>query len=416
MGKEVVAAYTQVDKDLLHLNYADEVICIGKQSYLTPDNLIMAARVTNCDGVHPGYGLLSEDADFAELVTENDLTFIGPTADQIRQLGDKSAARDLLATCGLRPIPGSEGAIESVNEALSCAKEIGYPLVIKASFGGGGRGIRLIHQESELRAAFQEAKSEADSNFGRDELYIEKYLPNARHVEVQLMGDGQGSAVHLGTRDCSVQRRHQKIVEEAPAPGIDKGKLDLLARKSADAFASLKYQNAATLEFLYQDGEFYFMEANTRLQVEHPVSEMIAGVDLVQAQLLVTDSGQLPWTQEEIQLQGHSIECRINAEDEAFRPSPGLVVRYEVPGGNGVRVDSHLYAGYEVPHQYDSLIAKLITHGSTRDEAMMRMKRALKELRIEGIETGMPLLDKILDDQNFRQAVHTTQLMKHVVS
>ncbi|MBP17733.1 MAG: acetyl-CoA carboxylase biotin carboxylase subunit [Gammaproteobacteria bacterium] len=413
-GREVVAVYTKVDKHLRHLELADDIICIGKHSYLSPADLIMAAKLTGCDAVHPGYGLLSEDADFARQVVDNDMVFIGPEADQIEQLGNKAAARKIMADAGLNPIPGS-GSIADLDEAMECASDIGYPLLLKASFGGGGRGIRPVQGEGGLAQAFAEARSEAHANFGHGDLYLEKYFENARHVEVQILGDGKGNCIHLGTRDCSVQRRHQKLLEEAPAPGIDAEELAALANGSVMALSKLKYRNAATLEFLYQGGRFFFLEINTRLQVEHPVTEMITGVDIVKAQLSIADCGDLPISQEEISMQGCSIECRINAEDEAFRPSPGLITKYEVPGGFGVRVDSHLYPWYEVPHQYDSLVAKLIVHGADRKEAINRMRRALREFRIEGIETGIPLLNTILSNQAFVQGQYSTQLLRDVI-
>ena len=411
MGKEVVAAYSQVDKNLRHLDLADDIVCIGKQSYLNPNDLIMAAKTTGCDGIHPGYGLLSENEEFARLAVENGLEFVGPSAELLKKLGDKSTARQLVATEGLVPIPGSEDVLSSLEVAVECASTIGYPMVLKASYGGGGRGIRLIHDERELRSLYAEAKAEAQVNFGKDDLYLEKYLGNARHIEVQILGDGRGGAIHLGTRDCSIQRRHQKVVEEAPAPGIDQRQLDEIANLGARTLGALKYKNAATLEFLYEDGAFYFLEINTRLQVEHPVTEMITGIDIVKAQLAIADTGQLPFTQEDVVFRGCSLECRINAEDQDFQPSPGLVTDFVAPGGNGVRVDTHLYPGYVVPHQYDSLIAKLIVHGQSRDETLAKMRQALREIKVEGIETGIPLLSRILEIPDFVQATYNAQLL-----
>ncbi|MEO2177380.1 MAG: acetyl-CoA carboxylase biotin carboxylase subunit [bacterium] len=416
MGIEAIAAYTQVDKDLLHLQFADDTVCVDRSSYLCPENMVMAATTMNCDAIHPGYGLLSEDVEFAEMVVKNGLVFVGAKPEHLRALGDKSKARQVMASNGLQAIPGSSNSVLNLQEAVESARDIGYPLVIKATFGGGGRGIRLIHNESELVGVYSEARSEANVNFGRDELYLEKYLADARHIEVQVLGDGRGTVVHLGTRDCSIQRRHQKIIEEAPAPGIDSKSLDALANSAASALTRLDYQNAATLEFLYQDGEFYFMEINTRLQVEHPVTEMVAGVDIVQAQLSIADSGELPLTQEDVKIEGYSIECRINAEDANFNPSPGLVVRYDAPGGHGVRVDSHVYAGYLVPHHYDSLLAKLVVHGKNRNEAIARMRRALSEFRIEGIATGIPLLQEILASTDFLNGTYNTQTAAGIVS
>lgn len=411
MGKECVAGYTQVDSKLMHIGLADDSICIGKQSYLQIDDIITAAKITDCDAIHPGYGFLSENAEFAEKVEANNLVFIGPTPDQIKRLENKATVRQLMSDCGLKVIPGSHANISNLDEALAASEEIGFPLLMKAAFGGGGRGIRLVKDAISIGALWAEAEHEAELNFGRSEIYLEKFLGRARHIEIQLLGDGNGNVIHLGSRDCSIQKRHQKIIEEAPAPGIDSGKLDNLAKDSVSVLSGMDYRSAATLEFLFQDGEFYFLEINARLQVEHPVTEFIADVDIVKAQLSIADTHELPWLQSEIELKGCSIECRINAEDAEFRPSPGTIHKFDPPGGNGVRVDSHIYAGYQVPHHYDSLLAKLIVRGVDRNEALAKMQRALEEFRIEGVETGIPLLKKIVRSQSFIRCEYTTQML-----
>ncbi|MBV1878651.1 MAG: ATP-grasp domain-containing protein [Pseudomonadales bacterium] len=412
MGKEVVAAYCQVDKHLRHLALADKTICIGQDSYLQPIELITAAKVTGCDAIHPGYGLLSEDAQFARLAFENGLAFIGPSADLILKLGDKLLAREALAKYGLKPISGSKQRLFTPLEAVNAASAVGYPCLLKAVFGGGGRGIRRIDSKLELLAVFAEAQQEAKASFGQQDLYIEKYLHNARHIEVQILGDGKGEVVHLGSRDCSVQRRHQKLIEEAPAPAIDAAMLEQIACQAGRAMAGLNYKNAATVEFLYAAEEFYFMEVNPRIQVEHPVTEMLTGIDIVKAQIAIADTGKIPITQADVALRGCSIEVRINAESDKFHASPGKVTKYEPPGGFGVRVDSHLYAGYVVPHQYDSLLAKLIVWAPTRPEALAKMRCSLAEFRLEGIETSIPVLKRILADRCFERGEYNTQLVK----
>ncbi len=411
MGKQCVAPYTKVDSELRHLDLADSKICIGERSYMQIDDLISAAKLTGCDGIHPGYGLLSENADFAEKVEENNLKFIGPKPDQLRLLENKAKVRQVMADLGLQIIPGAESNVDDIETAKTLAKEITYPIVIKASFGGGGRGIRIIHREGELKDAYQEAAQEAAVIFGNSDLYMEKYFNNARHIEIQVLGDGKGKVIHLGSRDCSVQRRNQKLVEEAPAPNIDTIKLDELAMKSVSALSKLNYRSAATLEFLYQDDEFYFMEINPRLQVEHPVTEQVTGFDIVKAQLLIADTDELPWEQSQISLKGSAIECRINAEDACFKPSPGEITKIKTPSGNGIRLDSHIYAGYNVPHHYDSLLAKLIVLGSTRQEAVAKMQRALGEFDIQGIDTSISVLQEIVKDPDFVAGQYTTQIL-----
>ncbi|MFT7687169.1 MAG: acetyl-CoA carboxylase biotin carboxylase subunit [Candidatus Azotimanducaceae bacterium] len=411
MGKQCVAAYTKVDADLRHVSLADENICISRKDYLNADSLITAAKLTGCDSIHPGYGFLSENAEFAEKVEANGLVFIGPKHTHISELGDKASARQLMSSCGLSPLTGSVGSLKSLEEAKSLAADIGYPVLLKAAFGGGGRGIRLLESEEHFDNVYFEATSEAETNFGRGELYLEKYLSRARHIEIQILGDGKGEVIHLGSRDCSVQRRHQKIVEEAPAYKIDASLLEELAQKVVSAMSGLQYQSAATLEFLYQDNVFYFLEINTRIQVEHPITEMIYGVDLVKAQLLIADTEKLPYLQSDLSPRGCAIECRVNAEDANFRPSPGLVTRFDPPGGNGVRVDSHVYTGYRVPHYYDSLLAKLIVHGVDREDAIGKMQRALVEFKIEGIDTGLEKLLDICTSPEFVLGNYDTQLL-----
>jgi len=408
MDKQCVAGYTQVDSALIHIGLADDSICIGKKSYLQMNDIITAAKLTNCDSIHPGYGFLSENAAFAVKVEANNLAFIGPKPDQIKRLENKASVRQLMADCGLKVIPGSHARIANLDEALKASEEIGFPLLMKAAFGGGGRGIRLVKDAGKLSALWAEAEQEAEASFGRSEIYLEKFLDHARHIEIQLLGDGKGKMIHLGSRDCSIQKRHQKIIEEAPAPGIAPEKLNRLAQDSISALSGMHYRSAATLEFLYQDGEFYFLEVNARLQVEHPVTELITDADIVKAQLFIADTQALPWMQSDIELKGCSIECRINAEDAAFRPSPGMIQKFDPPGGNGVRVDSHIYAGYRVPHHYDSLLAKLIVRGVDRKEAIAKMIRALAEFRIEGVETSIPVLKEILQSKSFSRGEYTT--------
>ena len=411
MGKKCVAAYAKVDSKQRHISLADDKICISHHDYLQIDNMISAAKITGCDAIHPGYGLLSENAEFAQKAESNGLVFIGPKPDHIKKLGDKASVRQLMSSYGLSPLPGSVGSLGSLVEAKSLAKEIGYPVLLKAAYGGGGRGIRMLKSEESFDDTYFEAVSEAQVNFGRGELYLEKYLSQARHIEIQVLGDGRGNVIHLGSRDCSIQRRHQKIIEEAPAPKIDAIKLENLAQNAVRAMSDLQYQSAATLEFLYQDDVFYFLEINTRIQVEHPITEMIYGVDLVKAQLSIADTQKLPYEQSDLRPRGCAIECRVNAEDANFLPCPGLVTRFDPPGGNGVRVDSHVYTGYEVPHYYDSLLAKLIVHGVDRPDAIVKMQRALAEFQIDGIETGIDKLSDICRSSDFVLGNYNTQLL-----
>ena len=409
LGIKTVAVHSSADKDLMHVRLADESVCIGPasaaQSYLHVPAIISATEVTDAVAIHPGYGFLSENADFAEQVERSGFTFIGPRAETIRIMGDKVSAIEEMKKAGVPTVPGSDGPLDDNNErTLSIAREIGYPVIIKAAAGGGGRGMRVVHEESALLKAIYVTKSEAKAAFGNDTVYLEKFLQNPRHVEIQVIGDGQGNAVYLGDRDCSMQRRHQKVVEEAPAPGIPDDVRKEVMETCVRACELMKYRGAGTMEFLYEDERFYFIEMNTRVQVEHPVTEMVTGIDIVKEQLLIASGQPLSVKQEDIQVKGHSFECRINAEDpKNFMPSPGKIDLFHAPGGNGIRVDSHIYSGYTVPPFYDSLIAKLISFGSTREEALLRMQNALDEILIDGIKTNIALHKDILRDKNFQR-------------
>ena len=400
-GIEVVSVYTPADENLRHLELSDETVCIGRGSYMDVGQLLAAATTRGCDAVHPGYGFLSEHAAFAHETEDAGLTFVGPTAEQIGAMGNKSGARRLLADRGVPVLPGSTDPVHDLDSAREIAARIGYPLLLKASHGGGGRGIQLVLSESDLDRAFTETTSQALTFFGDAELYVEKFLDRARHIELQIAGDGYGQVISLGARDCSVQRRNQKIVEEAPPPGIEASKISALEEVCCAALGELNYRNLGTLEFLYQDGEFYFIEMNTRIQVEHPVTEAITGIDLVSLQLEIASNVELVLDQSNVVTSGHAIECRINAEDEQYRPSPGLVSELRLPGGPGVRMDSHLYQGYRVPHDYDSLIGKLICVGTDRSEALARMSGALRETKIGPIATNLDLHKKIMSDPAF---------------
>ncbi|MDR6233816.1 acetyl-CoA carboxylase biotin carboxylase subunit [Pseudomonas oryzihabitans] len=409
LGIKTVAVHSTADRELMHLSLADESVCIGPapspQSYLNIPAIISAAEVTGATAIHPGYGFLAENADFAEQVEQSGFAFVGPTADVIRLMGDKVSAKNAMKQAGVPTVPGSDGALpDDEAECLRIGREVGYPVIIKAAGGGGGRGMRVVEDEAELIKSIKLTQTEAGAAFGNSMVYMEKFLGNPRHVEVQVLSDGQGNAVHLYDRDCSLQRRHQKVIEEAPAPQIDeKAREEVLAR-CVKACIDIGYRGAGTFEFLYEDGRFYFIEMNTRVQVEHPVTEMITGVDIVKEMLSIAAGNKLSIKQEDIKITGHAIECRINAEDpKTFMPSPGLVKHYHAPGGNGVRVDSHLYSGYKVPPNYDSLIAKLITWGKTRDEAMARMRNALDELIVDGIKTNADLHRMLTRDQAFGQ-------------
>ncbi|TNE70476.1 MAG: acetyl-CoA carboxylase biotin carboxylase subunit [Gammaproteobacteria bacterium] len=409
LGITTVAAHSTADANLKHVLLADETVCIGPnsstQSYLNVPAIISAMEITNAQAVHPGYGFLAENADFAEQVEKSGFIFIGPTADVIRMMGDKVAAIEAMRAAGVPTVPGSNGPLNDDEErSKTLGREVGYPVIIKAAAGGGGRGMRVVREEDELLKAIQITRSEAKAAFGDDTVYMEKYLENPRHVEVQVLADGQGNAIHLGDRDCSLQRRHQKVLEEAPAPGIPEKARQAVFQSCVNACIEIGYRGAGTFEFLYEDGKYFFIEMNTRVQVEHPVSEMITGVDIVKQQLLIASGEKLSLSQDDIIFRGHAFECRINAEDpKTFLPSPGKITAYHAPGGNGVRVDSHIYAGYTVPPYYDSLVGKIITYGQTRDAAMSRMANALDELHIEGIKTNIALQRDLVSDPEFRK-------------
>ncbi len=408
LGIKTVAVHSTVDRNLKHVGMADESVCIGpaaaSESYLNVPRIISAAEVTDAQAIHPGYGFLSENADFAERVEKSGFIFIGPTADVIRLMGDKVEAIKAMKAAGVPCVPGSGGPLgdEAIENAV-IAKRIGYPVIVKAAGGGGGRGMRVVHTEPALHNAILTTKAEAKAAFGNDMVYMEKFLENPRHIEIQVLADGQGGAIHLGERDCSMQRRHQKVVEEAPAPGITPEMRARIGAVCVEACLRIGYRGAGTFEFLFQDGEFYFIEMNTRIQVEHPVTEMITGVDLVREQLLIASGHKLSIKQEDVQINGHAIECRINAEDpDTFMPSPGLVQRFHAPGGPGVRVDTHIYDGYRIPPNYDSMIGKLIVHGRDRAQAIARMRVALAELVVDGVKTNVPLQARIMADPGFQ--------------
>ncbi|HEX5665849.1 MAG: acetyl-CoA carboxylase biotin carboxylase subunit [Hyphomicrobium sp.] len=401
LGIATVAVHSTADADAMHVRLADESVCIGpptsSDSYLNIPRLMAACEITGADAVHPGYGFLSENARFAEILEEHNITFIGPTSEHIRIMGDKIQAKETAKRLGIPVVPGSDGAVKTETEAMKVAKGMGFPVLIKATAGGGGRGMKVATSADDLPMAFATARSEAKAAFGNDSVYIEKYLTKPRHIEIQVFGDGLGNAVHLGERDCSLQRRHQKVFEEAPSPAINAESRKRIGETVAQAMQTIKYRGAGTVEFLYEDGEFYFIEMNTRIQVEHPVTEAITGIDLVLEQIRVASGAGLSFKQEDIILSGHAIECRINAENpRTFRPSPGQITYWHPPGGLGIRVDSGAYQGYRIPPYYDSLIGKLIVHGKTRNECMMRLKRALSEFVIDGVETTIPLFHELV--------------------
>ena len=420
MGIKTVAVHSAVDADAMHVRLADESVCIGPapatNSYLNIPAIITAATITNADAIHPGYGFLSENANFAAIVEEHGFCFIGPTADHIALMGDKIASKAKVKELGIPVVPGSKGAVKDIQDAKSMAAEIGYPVLIKASAGGGGRGMKIVQGESELEIAIQQAGIEALAAFGDDAVYMEKFLEKPRHIEIQVVGDGSGQVVHLGERDCSLQRRHQKILEEAGSPALNADRRDFIGDVSCRALSSLNYRNAGTIEFLYEDGEFYFIEMNTRLQVEHPVTEMVTGIDIVREQIRLASGAPLSFSQEDVTFTGHAIECRINAETpDNFTPSPGKVHRYHTPGGPGIRVDSALYAGYSVPPHYDSLVSKLVVYGSSRNECLMRLHRALEEYVITGIETSIPLHQAIIKNPDFINGDYTIHWLEKFV-
>jgi len=409
LGIKTVAVHSIVDRNLKHVGMADESVCIGPapatESYLNVPAIIAAAEVTDAAGIHPGYGFLSENADFAERVEKSGFVFIGPTPDVIRLMGDKVEAIKAMQAAGVPCVPGSGGPLgDDAAENTRLAREIGLPVIIKAAGGGGGRGMRVVHTEAALHNAIQTTQAEAKAAFGNAMVYMEKFLENPRHVEIQVLADGQGNAIHLGERDCSMQRRHQKVVEEAPAPGISAAQRAEIGAVCVQACLRIGYRGAGTFEFLYQDGRFYFIEMNTRIQVEHPVTELVTGVDLVREQLLIASGEKLRIRQEDVVLRGHAIECRVNAEDpETFMPSPGLIKRFHPAGGPGVRLDTHIYDGYRIPPNYDSMIGKLIVHGADRAQAIARMRIALAEMVVDGVKTNLPLQARIMADPGFQQ-------------
>ncbi|MFD1786922.1 acetyl-CoA carboxylase biotin carboxylase subunit [Sphingomonas floccifaciens] len=417
MGIKTVAVHSTADAEAMHVRLADEAICIGPpaatDSYLNIPNIISAAEISGADAIHPGYGFLSENARFAEIVESHGLIFVGPKPEHIRTMGDKVEAKRTAGALGLPLVPGSDGAISDVDEAARIAEAVGYPVIIKAASGGGGRGMKVCTSPDQLETLMQQAGSEAKAAFGDATVYIEKYLGNPRHIEIQVFGDGLGNAIHLGERDCSLQRRHQKVLEEAPSPVLSTEDRMRIGAVCAKAMADMGYRGAGTIEFLWENGEFYFIEMNTRLQVEHPVTEAITGLDLVREQIRIAEGEPLTFKQDEIVFRGHAIECRINAENpRTFAPSPGLVKGYHAPGGMHVRVDSGLYAGYKIPPYYDSMIAKLIVYGTTRAGALRRLRRALEEFVIDGVTTTIPLHQALLDDPQFQEGDYTIKWLE----
>jgi acetyl-CoA carboxylase biotin carboxylase subunit len=406
MGIRTVVVHSTADSDAMAVRLADEAVCIGppaaRDSYLNIPALLSAATITGCDAIHPGIGFLAENARFAEMVEEHGFAFIGPTAQHIRVMGDKIAAKDAVKATGLPVVPGSDGAVDTVEEAQALARGMGYPVLVKATAGGGGKGMKVAMTDAELPEAYSMARNEARAAFGNDSVYVEKYLDHPRHIEIQLLADSHGNVVHFGERDCSIQRRHQKVIEEAPSPALNAEERAFIGGLAAETARKLGYRGVGTMEFLYQDGQFYFIEMNTRLQVEHPITEEISGIDLVREQIRVATGAPLGYGQDDIEFQGHAIECRINAEDpETFTPSPGRIDGYHAPGGLGVRVDSAIYDGYRIPPHYDSLIAKLIVRGSTRNECLMRLRRALEEYVIDGVKTTLPLHARLIAEPDF---------------
>jgi acetyl-CoA carboxylase, biotin carboxylase subunit len=411
LGISTVAVHSTADADAMHVKLADESVCIGppqaSDSYLNIPRLLAACEITGADAIHPGYGFLSENARFAEILEDHNITFIGPTSEHIRIMGDKIAAKDTAKRLGIPVVPGSDGEVTSETHAMKVAKEMGFPVLVKAASGGGGRGMKLAETAKDLGPALANARNEARAAFGDDAVYIEKFLGKPRHIEIQVFGDGKGNAVHLGERDCSLQRRHQKVWEEAPSPALNAEARQRIGEVCAKACREMKYRGAGTVEFLYEDGEFFFIEMNTRLQVEHPVTEAITGIDLVLEQIRVAAGGALSLRQEDIVFSGHAIECRINAENaRTFRPSPGKITYWHPPGGLGVRVDSGVYQGYTIPPYYDSLIGKLIVHGKSRNECLMRLKRALSEFVIDGIDTTIPLFNELIRQPDIANGVY----------
>ena len=418
MGIQSVAVHSTADADAMHVRMADESVCIGPapstESYLSIPAIIAACEITGAQAIHPGYGFLSENANFVQIIEDHDLIFIGPTAEHIRVMGDKITAKETMIKLGVPVVPGSEGGVATLEDAQRIGEEIGYPVIIKATAGGGGKGMKVALNAAEMESAFHTARAEGKANFGNDEVYIEKYLTTPRHIEIQVFGDGKGNAVHLGERDCSLQRRHQKVFEEAPGPSISPEERARIGKVCADAVANINYIGAGTIEFLYENGEFYFIEMNTRLQVEHPVTEAIFGVDLVREQIRVAEGLPMSFTQDELQINGHAIEVRINAEKlPNFSPCPGKITQFHAPGGLGVRMDSALYDGYSIPPYYDSLIGKLIVHGRDRQEALARLNRALGELIVDGIDTTVPLFHALLAEEDIQTGGYNIHWLEH---
>ncbi|MEL6452845.1 MAG: acetyl-CoA carboxylase biotin carboxylase subunit [Pseudomonadota bacterium] len=418
MGIATVAVHSTADADAMHVRMADESVCIGPpastQSYLSFPAIISACEITGADAIHPGYGFLSENAQFVQIVEDHGLTFIGPTAEHIRVMGDKITAKDTMKALGVPCVPGSDGGVATLAEAKALGEEMGYPVIIKATAGGGGRGMKVAETAADMESAFQTARAEGKAAFGNDEVYIEKYLTTPRHIEIQVFGDGKGRAVHLGERDCSLQRRHQKVFEEAPGPAISAEERAAIGKVCADAVAKINYTGAGTIEFLYENGEFYFIEMNTRLQVEHPVTEAIFGVDLVREQIRVAAGKEMSFQQDDLAINGHAIEVRINAEKlPSFSPCPGKITQYHAPGGLGVRMDSALYDGYSIPPYYDSLIGKLIVHGRDRAEALARLNRALGELIVDGVDTTVPLFHALLAEKDIHTGSYNIHWLEH---
>jgi len=421
MGIHTVAVHSTADENAMHVRLADESVCIGPapsaESYLNIPNIVSAAMITGAEAIHPGYGFLSENAYFAEIVEAHGIAFVGPSPQHIETMGDKVAAKEAMIAAGVPVVPGSDGAVAAIDDARQTADRIGYPVLIKAASGGGGKGMKVADNADMLAEQINLARREAKANFGDDSVYLEKYLANPRHIELQIIADDTGNVVHLGERDCSLQRKHQKVLEEAPSPALNAGERQRLGEIGCNAVRSLGYRNAGTLEFLYENGEFFFIEMNTRLQVEHPVSEAISGIDIVREQIRIADGAPLSFKQEDIDFYGHAIECRINAEDPAtFAPWPGRIVEYHPPGGLGIRVDSGLYAGYSVPPHYDSMIAKLIVHGATRNECLMRLRRALEEFVITGVRTTIPLHQQLMAQDDFINGEYDIRWLEEYVA
>jgi acetyl-CoA carboxylase, biotin carboxylase subunit len=421
LGISTVAVYSTADAHAMHVRLADESVCIGpppaRDSYLNIPALLAACEITGADALHPGYGFLSENARFAEILAEHSISFIGPKAEHIRIMGDKIEAKRTARRLGIPCVPGSEGGVTDEDDALKIARDIGFPVLVKAAAGGGGRGMKVARTEADLSHAIQTAKTEAKAAFGDDAVYLEKYLEKPRHIEVQILGDGHGGAIHLGERDCSLQRRHQKVLEESPSPALNDAQRAEIGEICANAMRELRYSGAGTIEFLYEDGKFYFIEMNTRIQVEHPVTEMITGLDLVTAQIRIAAGAPVSMVQDEIKFFGHAIECRVNAEHHStFRPSPGKISYFHPPGGVGVRVDSAVYQGYTIPPNYDSLVGKLIVHGRTRTEALMRLRRALDEFIVDGVDTTLPLFRTLVSNPDVQNGLYDIHWLEHFLA